>query len=268
MEYKIWENSPPLFDPEYGQEIPSLLSFSPKTVGKKKLTCIIVIPGGSYWNHSDAEGKPVAEELIKYGYHVFVLKYRVKPYKYPAMLYDIQRAVRWIRYNADNFNIDPKKIVALGFSAGGHLVTMSIEHFEKSYEPSDRIDLLSCRPDAGVLCYPVVMMKENFHPRSRLNLLGTDPTDAMINEISGELNVNEDTPPTFIWHTAGDTLVPIENSLRLTEAMHEKNIPVELHIFPTGGHGLALATKNKSASVWISLLNTWLEQTLKNSENT
>lgn len=262
MEYKLWESSyPPLFDPEYGQEIPTLRSFAPEGRAKKKRTCIIIIPGGSYWNHSPAESKPVAEELIKYGYHAFVLRYRVKPYKYPAMLYDVQRAVRWIRYHAEQFDIDPNKIVVLGFSAGGHLATMAVEHFDdKGYEPKDSVDLISCRPDAGALCYPVVLMEKNFHPRSRLNLIGNNPTDDLVKEVSGEYNVKDNTPPVFMWHTAGDRLVPIENSLYLAEALHKKNIPVELHIFPNGGHGLALAKQNKSASVWVSLLHTWLEQ--------
>ncbi len=252
--FKLWENGAPYFNPEFGQPEPTL---TPYPAGNERRGCVIVAPGGGYGGRAPHEGEPISRMINKAGIHSFVLNYRVAPYKHPTMLEDVTRAVRYVRYHADKFNIDPEKIGILGFSAGGHLAVTAVEHFDYGKE-GDEIDAVSSRPNAGILCYPVVSLKKYGHGGTKENLLGKNADPELVDKLSGELSVREDMPPIFIWHTFEDGGVHIRNSLDLTAALKEKNIPTELHIFPYGVHGLGLAESNTNAAQWTTLLQNWL----------
>ena len=252
--YKLWENGTPYFDVSFNQPEPAL---TPYLTHEKKRGCVIVCPGGGYAGRAPHEGEPIAKMINEAGIHSFVLSYRVAPYKHPVMLEDVTRAVRYVRYHASEFNIDPDKIGVLGFSAGGHLVTMAAEHFDYG-KNGDVIDAVSSRPNAGILCYPVVSLKKYGHDGTKENLLGKNPDPKLVELLSGEFSVRDDTPPMFIWHTMEDQGVHVNNSLHLCSALKEKNIPTELHVFPYGLHGLGLAESNENVAQWTKLLQNWL----------
>lgn len=257
MKLNLWENDAPLYQQELGQRDPNLTLYIPEH--KEPIGAVIVCPGGAYCCLADHEGEPVARMLNEAGIAAFVLRYRIAPYRHPAMQMDVNRAVRQVRYHAAEWNIKPDKIGVLGFSAGGHLAVTAIEHFDYGQNDGDEIDRVSCRPDAGILCYPVVSMeKEYTHMGSREYLLGKEPSEELAHEMSGECSVRDDTPPTFIWHTAEDDCVPVMNSLMLAKALSEKKIPFELHVFPYGGHGMGLA-QGHHAGQWAPLLVNWLK---------
>ena len=172
MEYLLWEENTPGFNKDYNQPVPSLTPYFAANSNGKKRGCIIVAPGGGYMGRAFHEGEPISQMLNTAGIHSFVLNYRVAPYKYPVQLYDINRAVRYVRYHADKFGIDKNKIGILGFSAGGHLCTMGIENFDYGIDDGDDIDKVSSRPDAGILCYAVISMVSYVNEGSRDSLLG------------------------------------------------------------------------------------------------
>lgn len=258
--YKLWENGTPLYNEEYGQPEPTLTPYMAGTAGGTKAGCVIVCPGGGYGGRAAHEGEPIAQMYNAAGINAFVLNYRVKPYRHPAMLWDIQRAVRFVRYNAWKWNINPEKIAVLGFSAGGHLACTGVTLFDYGREDGDEIDRVSCRPDAGILCYPVVSFTEPWtHRGSMLNLLGPDAPEELMIQMSGEKAVRDDMPPVFFWHTGQDNGVPPENSIAMALAMQKKNLPYELHIFPNGRHGLGLAPSIPETAQWAPLSCTWLK---------
>ncbi len=256
---KLWEKGTPLFDKNIKQEEPSIV---PYLVDSKEVCgAVIVFPGGAYHIRAEHEGEPIAKMFNAVGINAFVLNYRLEPYRYPAMLYDEQRAIRYVRYHAKDFNIDPNKISVLGFSAGGHLAVMAMQQYDLGLDSGDEIDRVSSRPDAAILCYPVVsLLREGYaHMGSAYNLLG-DYTKEKARELSGELNVKESDPPVFIWHTSDDAAVNVANSLNLGVALREKNIPFEMHIYPHGSHGLGLAENNEVVSRWAKEACDWLKR--------
>jgi Esterase/lipase len=255
---KLWENGTPYYNEEYGQPETTI---TPYLLDKsEKHGCVIVCPGGGYVMRADHEGAPIAEMLNEAGISAVVLNYRVAPYKDPAMLCDVKRAVKYVRYNAEKWNIDPEKIGVLGFSAGGHLTVTAIEHYDYGCDDGDEIDKMSSRPNAGILCYPVVsFVNRSAHVGSGKNLLGENATEEMLRKYSGELNVRDDSPPVFMWHTGADGGVPVANCLDMATALQEKNIPFELHVFPYGVHGLGLAPDDPHVAQWAKLLVNWLK---------
>ena len=254
----LWEKGKvPYFKPEYGQEETTLTPYLLND--GKKSGCVIVCPGGAYRIRADHEGGPVAEEINKYGVNAFVLNYRLFPYKYPAITEDVLRAVRYVRYHADEFNIDPNKIAVLGFSAGGHLANSSMCVFDYGREDGDEIDKVSSRPDGVILCYGVISLKKYTHGGSKDVLIGgLENEEELANKMSGELAVKDDTPPCFIWHTQDDQAVPVWNSLDLYSSLTKQGIPAALHVFPHGQHGLGLAEGHNDVSKWSELLGLWL----------
>ena len=258
MEYLLWEENTPGFNKDYNQPVPSLTPYFAANSNGKKRGCIIVAPGGGYMGRAFHEGAPISQMLNTAGIHSFVLNYRVAPYKYPVQLYDINRAVRYVRYHADKFGIDKNKIGILGFSAGGHLCTMGIENFDYGIDDGDDIDKVSSRPDAGILCYAVISMVSYVNEGSRDSLLGQNYDQNLAKQLSGENSVRDDTPPVFMWHTAGDSCVPVENSLNMAFSLSKKKIPFEMHIFPEGDHGLGLSESIPETAQWSVLLKKWL----------
>ena len=224
--------------------------------------CLIICPGGGYGNVvTEKEGTAPAKALNENGISAFVLNYRVAPYDYHAMLTDIFRAIRYVRYHAEDFGIDPDKIGVMGFSAGGHLAAMSLEHFEEDTQDGDEIDAVSAKPDCGVLCYPVLSMQDEYtHQGSREKFLGDKKDDEeYIQKYSAELGVTQDTPPCFVWHCDTDSTVPYQGSQAFADAMSQADVPCEFHLYHWGGHGLGLATDNKAeVKDWFPTCIEWL----------
>ena len=266
---KLWENGAPYFNAEHGQDEPSLTPFvlpieKDEDGNVKKRGCVIVCPGGAYMGRAEHEGNPVSEFFNSQGLSAFTLNYRVFPYDYYAIRADVNRAVRWVRYHAEEYGIDPDKIALLGFSAGGHLATMGSTNYDRGLDEGDEIDRVSCRPDAALLCYAVISMtRETTHEETRYVLIGRfeeDFKEKLVRQLSGELAVTEDTPPTFIWHTADDGCVKVENAIKMAAALSEKKVPFELHIFDKGPHGMGLGYYCPGADRWSELAANWLKR--------
>lgn len=225
-------------------------------------TGVVVCPGGGYlFLAADAEGTKVAQWLNARGVAAFVLKYRLGPrYHYPVELLDAQRAIRYVRSHAAADGIDPAHIGIWGFSAGGHLASLTGTHFNAgSPDAADPIERVGSRPDFMVLAYPVISMGPGIvQLGSMQNLLGRHPNPILRNEVSSELQVTTQTPPTFLFTTTNDATVPVMNSVLFYEALVHAGVPAELHIFEQGPHGSALAQDNPQLRMWPVLLQNWL----------
>ena len=243
---------------------PSLTLFPASAMGRVP-TGIVVCPGGSYLNLSMAkEGTDVAAWLNKMGISAFVLKYRLGPtYHHPTELGDAQRAIRYVRAHADDYGLKRNQIGIWGFSAGGHLASTAGTHFATvdTGNPgiADSIDKQSSRPDFLILAYPVITMQDPFaHARSRTALLGEKPNPQLIDDLSNELQVTAQTPPTFLFHTTDDGVVPVENSVRFYLALRRAGVPAELHVYRHGQHGVGLAPQDPVLRTWTERLADWL----------
>lgn len=225
---------------------------------------VVICPGGCYSGLAPYEGEDYALFLAQHGITSFVLKYRLAPrFRHPAMLQDGARAIRMLRAESSRWNIDANRIGIMGSSAGGHLAASVMTLFdapESKPERQDEIDAHSARPDFGILCYPVISMGAATHEESRSNLLGDHPPDELIRTMSTEFQVNSRTPTVFLWSGADDELVKVENSLLFANACVRHQVPVELHIYEHGRHGLGLGDKPPFANVlpWTADLIRWL----------
>ncbi len=237
--------------------------------GTKIRGAVLICPGGGYALTSPREAEAVALQFNAAGYHAFVLYYSVAPNRHPQPLRDVARAINIIRSESDVWQIDPQKIAVCGFSAGGHLAASLAVHWNKKYlSEVAGIETALNRPNALILCYAVLSGGKFAHRGSFDNLLGSEADPESVHEMSLELQVTPNTPPTFLWHTYDDTAVPVENSLLFAQALREQKVPFELHIYPTGPHGLSLATKETDdggkdiahVSTWMKLCTEWLEQ--------
>ncbi len=228
---------------------------------------VLLIPGGGYRRVATRkEGGPIDAWLVEQGLTVFAMDYRLPADGWAAgpdvALQDAQRAMRLIRARAPSIGVDPAKVAALGFSAGGHVAARLATQFAReTYAPIDAADTLSTRPFAAGLFYPVVTMKEPYaHAGSAKELLGPSPTNAQRLAQSAERHVPADTPPTFIIAPADDATVPVENSVLMWQALREKKIPVEAHLFEVGGHGLGLTGPDGKILAWPSLLDAFFKR--------
>ena len=216
---------------------------------------VVVVPGGSYCMKADHEGAPIAEMLNQAGVSAYVLDYRVKPCHMLAPLADAKRAIRLVR------SMGYEKVAILGFSAGGHLTCTAATLYDAGNpDAADPLERLSSRPDAFIPCYAVVSFGAFTHRGSRESLLGQENADnwELVRKFSNELHITPDTPEAFIWHTAADQAVPVENSLNLALALSAQGVPYEMHIFPQGRHGLGLAEEFEDVKQWVPLLQKWL----------
>ena len=243
-------------------DTPTVAIYSPPA-DRATGAAFVVCPGGGYGGLAAHEGKPIAEWLNTLGVTGVVLKYRLGPkYHHPVMMNDVSRAIRLVRANAAEWKLDGKRIGVLGFSAGGHLASTAATHFDDgNASATDPIDRVSSRPDAAVLVYPVITMTDPFtHAGSRHNLLGDHPAAELVELLSNEKQVTAKTPPTFLLHTADDAAVPMENSLLFAMACRKAHVPVELHVFEHGPHGIGLAAGDPVLGVWPALCARWLEK--------
>ncbi len=254
----IWLDLPPGNNPAVKQPAPSLTTYLLQTPHPTGM--VIVLPGGGYEFKADYEGQPVAEWSNQSGIAAAVLDYRVAPYRHPYPLLDAKRAIQIARSHANEWKIDPEHIAILGFSAGGHLAATTGTFLDPNPGMiADPISELNSRPDALILCYPVISFGQFGHSGSMENLLGPNPPVSLRRQLSNELQVGQQTPPTFIWHTAEDATVPVENSLLFAQALRDQQIPFELHIFPKGPHGMALAWDDPIVGQWRDLCINWLK---------
>jgi len=227
-------------DPE--KDIPTLTPFWP-TPDKRTGAAMIVCPGGGYAGLAPHEGRDFALWLNERGIAAFVLKYRLgsNNYRYPSMLNDVQRALRLVRSRSAEWKINPGKIGVMGSSAGGHLASMAVTRFDAGQaDAADPVERASSRPDLGILCYPVITMGAQTHVGSKTNLMGEEPPPDLVALLSSELQVTQKTPPCFIWHTADDQAVPVQNSLDFAHALLENGVAFDLHIYQQGPHGQGL----------------------------
>ena len=258
---KLWpEGAPGATGSGPGHE-PDLSVYLP-TAEKATGVGIVVCPGGGYGHLAlGHEGEDVAQWLVGEGIAAFVLRYRHAPkYHHPAPLLDAQRALRTVRARAEEWAVAGDRIGMLGFSAGGHLTaTAGTQFAEGNAQSADPIERVSCRPDFLVLVYPVISTTEPYsHAGSRRNLLGKGPAAALVESLSAEKQVSEDTPPAFIISTHGDTGVPAENSVAFFLALRKAKVPAELHVYEKGPHGFGLAPGDPVLSQWPGQCIDWL----------
>lgn len=250
----LWKDTMPYEDKNI-DFIPTIEEYSVGSDG-----AVIIFPGGGYAVRAPHEGETIAKFFNSKGITAFVVQYRVAPYSHPSPLSDAMRAVRYVRANAEKYKINKNKIAVMGFSAGGHLAGSVSVHYDKYvYDATDAIDNESARPDASILCYPVLDMLNYRHDGSKNNLLGARPKCAELEYMSLYKQVTDDTPPAFLWHTTTDSLVPVENPLMYASALAAHNIEFEMHIYPDGPHGMGLAEDNAHVGQWKDSLIIWLE---------
>lgn len=229
--------------------------------GERQRPGVLICPGGAYSFLSPREDDAVALQFAAAGFHVFVLYYTVQPDYYRRPLLELAEAVKMVRSNAKEWNLIGDQIAVCGFSAGGHLAASLGVHWHKLESASES------EPKALILSYPVITSGKFKHAGSITNLLGPNPTNEQLLEMSLEKQVTSQTPPTFLWHTVADPVVPVENSLMFASALQANGRPFELHIYPNGPHGLSLAITETDDSrgtdphvaTWLGLCIEWLK---------
>jgi len=257
---QMWDTVPALREAAPGEnvDIAPILQYFPAEEKKSDAT-VVILPGGGYIARAEHEGSGYAAYFNSIGMDAFVCHYRVAPNRFPLPLLDARRALRWVRYHAAEYGVDPSKIAIMGSSAGGHLAALTSTYFDPiDYEDEDEIDGTSAMPNATILCYPVCHMPDNTdiaHVGSYENLMGEDRDYA---KVSPDLLVSESTPPAFIWATAADDVVNVTNSYYYAAALRKYNIPCEMHIFPYGNHGQGLAYHLPHVAQWSGLMKNWL----------
>ena len=235
------------------------------TLDNQQLPAVVICPGGAYFDLSDREQFPVAQAFLAAGYHVFILRYSVKEdAKDFKPLCQLAATISHIRKNAQEWMAAPDKIAVCGFSAGGHLAasagTLSLSEEFRSIWQCDE-DIL---PNAMVLGYPVLLANEFAHVGSVGRVSGADAGTEKFCFFGLNQHVCKQTPPTFIWHTAADQSVPVENSLQFATALSKNAVPFELHIFPEGPHGMSICTQEVGHdhpynARWMGWAITWLD---------
>lgn len=262
---RLWPNDAPGALGTNDRDIPTLTVFLPDPA-KATGAAMVICPGGSYVSLAPHEGATYAMWLTNQGIAGFVLKYRLGSagYRHPVELGDAARALRIVRSRAAEWNLDTKRIGIIGSSAGGHLASTLMTHFDAGKpDDADPIERVSSRPDVGILVYPVVTMENDFtHALSRKNLLGTNPAPELIDLLSNERQVTKETPPAFIFHGFEDTTVPVQNSLQFAISMKKAGVPCELHIYEKGRHGIGLGTTQftpEKFHPWVHDCELWLK---------
>jgi acetyl esterase/lipase len=257
----LWPKGAPEAKGDEAKDKPTLIIYLPE---KPSGVGVVICPGGGYGGLAmDHEGHQIGRWLNDHGIAGFICDYRHrgKGYGHPAPLQDAQRAIRTVRSRATEFGVDPAKVGILGFSAGGHLCSTAVTHFDSGDAKSDDpVMRENSRPDFGILCYPVIAFDQPFtHKGSQKNLLGEGAAADQIAGLSNERQVTDQTPPCFLWHTWEDKGVPPENSVVFSQALLAHKIPAELHVFEKGRHGLGLAKETPGTSAWPDLCIAWLK---------
>jgi acetyl esterase/lipase len=260
---RLWAGPAPQAKGEACQDIPTLTIFEPHQ-GTENGSAVIIFPGGSYRNLAgNLEGRQYADWFAARGFRAFIVQYRLTSsgYVLPVPLLDARRAIQIVRSRARDYFIDPKRIVVVGSSAGGHLAALAGTQFVPGDpEAADPAERVSSRPDYLVLVYPWIgaITTDTSHLSycKEFNLM--DQCEELRAKYSPDLFVTAQTPPTFWYHTFTDQTVPVEQGLRFYEALVKAGVPSEAHIFPNGSHGSGLGKGDAALDQWPSLLETWL----------
>ena len=237
-----------------------------RTIQKEDRPAVLVIPGGGYAHVSPREGERIALSYNAAGFHAFILDYCVKPHCHPLPILNAARSIEIIRENAKEWRIDADKIAVCGFSAGGHLAaSISTLWNDKEIFTDDQIQNKLHKPNASILCYPVITCGDHAHKGSFVNLTGSEVENELWEKLSLEKRVSKNTPPTFMWHTFEDSCVPVENSLLYANSLRENNIPFELHIYPNGEHGTSKASHETfwDLSMFTCRSYPWIKQSIE-----
>lgn len=237
----------------------------------KKRETIIICPGGGYEFTSDRESEPIALKFVAQGFNAVVIRYSIAPVRYPTALLELAETVRYVREKEKEWNVDTEKVIVCGFSAGGHLagslgVLWNNEIIEKYLDIKNE----EVKPNAMILCYPVISSGEFAHKGSFDSLLGEKEAEISRENLSLEKLVSIETPKTFLWHTFDDGTVPVQNSLLFSNALASNKVQFELHIYPSGVHGLGLCEEitamngrsehiNSHIASWFNLACQWIK---------
>ena len=234
---------------------------------ERKNPAMLIAPGGAYQFVSfTREGEPIAFKYLSAGFSAFVLDYSVKPEHYPQQLMEIAASIFYIRKHAEEWHIDAEKIAVNGYSAGGHLAaSLGVLYSDPFVLDALKATEEDIRPDALVLGYPVITCDGSFaHVGSIMNVSGTTDTEsAMYKKMSLENHVNENTPPTYLWHTANDNAVAVKNSIVFAQKLAENRVQFELHVFPDGPHGLATSDFATNGFVEKHYSAPWMDESIK-----
>jgi acetyl esterase/lipase len=263
QEVRLWPHDAPGALGNKDVDVPTITTYLVDTASAP-VAAIVIFPGGGYSHLAAHEGKDYALFLRAHGVAAFVVKYRLgsNGYRHPCMLQDAARAVRFVRYHAAKWKIDPARVGIMGSSAGGHLASTLLTHFDAgNADDVDSVERKSSRPTLGVLCYAVISMGQLGHADSRKNLLGENPSPELIRDLSNELQVTKQTPPCFLWHTGEDKTVSVENTLAFAAALQQNGVPFDLHVYQKGRHGLGLmdTAPFTHAHPWANDLLYWLQ---------
>lgn len=207
---------------------------------------VLVLPGGGYEHLAEHEGEPIARWLNSLGIHAGVLHYQVGDFEFTSLIKDVEDALKWVREAPKEWSVIPDQVGMIGFSAGGHLASIAATTG-------------AVKPNLLLLSYPVISLHSPYtHEGSRDHFLGANPDTDVLNAWSSDQQVTPETPPTFIWTTADDSVVPVENSLLFAAALSRNKIPFELHVFEEGRHGLGLSDDHTHVRQWLTLAEKWL----------
>ena len=260
---RLWPGDAPEAKGKACEDTPTLTIFDPQP-GHGNGSAVVVFPGGAYVGlAANLEGRQVADWFTARGFRAFILSYRLssKGYLLPVPLLDARRAIQTVRGRAQDYHIDPNRIVVIGFSAGGHLAALSATQFVPgSPDADDPIARVSSRPDYLVLGYPWIgAISSDTSHLSYCKLFNVmDRCEALRAAYSPDLFVTKDTPPTFIFHTFNDQTVPVEQGLRFYEALLKAGVPSEIHVFANGPHGVGFGGTDAALEQWPGLLEAWL----------
>lgn len=250
-----------------------ILDNSPEMMPGQKKPLILICPGGGYEMTSDREAEPIALQMNAFGFHACVLRYSVIPARYPQALMELAHSTAYIREHAEEWMVDPDRIILMGFSAGGHLAACLGVFWQEGFLASELgVTPQEIKPNGMILAYPVITSGPLGHQGSFQNLLGGEENRELWEKLSLENKVTDQVPPVFLWHTDTDQAVPVENSLLFAAALKKHHIPLEMHIYSVGPHGLALANSVTQAvqdekivavesrcTGWTELARAWIE---------
>ena len=260
---RLWNGDAPQAKGTACEDIPTLTILSPRA-GTANGSAVIVLPGGAYRGlAADLEGREVADWFTARGFRAFILSYRLTSHGYvlPVPLLDARRAVQLVRARASDYQVDPKRIVIIGFSAGGHLAALAAtQPVPGNPSASDPIERVSSKPDYMVLGYAWLgaISSDTSHLSycKIFNLM--DQCEALKTAYTPELFVTKDTPPTFMYHTATDQTVPVQQALGFFNALIKAGVPAEMHVFANGPHGTGLGHSDAALDQWPNLMEIWL----------
>jgi acetyl esterase/lipase len=260
---RLWPGDAPEAKGKRCEDIPALSIFEPQS-GHENGSAVVILPGGAYAHlAANLEGRQVADWFTARGFRAFVLSYRLSSngYLLPVPLLDARRAIQTVRARSRDYFIAPNRIVLIGFSAGGHLAALaSTQALPGKADSDDPVERVSSRPDYLVLGYPGIgAISTNTSHLSYCKLFNVmDRCESLRTAYSPDLFVTQDTPPTFLFHTANDATVPVEQGMRFYEALIKAGVPAEAHIFANGPHGVGLGKGDAALDQWPNLLEIWL----------